>query len=205
MRWKFPWFFKHGAARELWLDSELVVLDLELTGLDPTQHEIVSAAWVIIRRGRIVLAESRYLINRSVKSLAQSPVYHGIDDAQLAKGVDIKVIMREFAEALEGRVLVCHHTALDWAFIKKSFAALGIATRPNQMIDTLKIEKSRLLRQHQQVIQDQLRLPACRERYGLPDYQNHNALSDALATAELLLAQVNHLGSEKHVKLSALV
>ncbi|MCW8904463.1 MAG: 3'-5' exonuclease, partial [Sedimenticola sp.] len=37
-----------------------------------------------------------------------------------------------------------------------------------------------------------LRLGDCRERYGLPHYQAHHALTDALATAELLQAQIAH-------------
>ena len=35
-----------------------------------------------------------------------------------------------------------------------------------------------------------LRLLHVRERYNLPAYENHNALVDALATAELLQAQI---------------
>jgi DNA polymerase-3 subunit epsilon len=35
-----------------------------------------------------------------------------------------------------------------------------------------------------------IRLNASRERYGLPAYQGHHALVDALATAELLQAQI---------------
>ncbi|MCF2856812.1 3'-5' exonuclease [Pseudoalteromonas sp. SMS1] len=205
MRWKLPWFFKHGAAKGLWIEREFVVLDLELTGLDSAQHEIVSVAWVIIKRGKIVLSQSRYMLNRGVECLDQSPIFHGIDDVQLEAGHDIDDIMHALAKVLEGRVLVCHNTPLDWSFIHASFLAMGITTRPTHMIDTLKIEKSKLLRQHPQLIQDHLRLPACRARYGLPDYQSHHALSDALATAELLLAQVNHLGAQKHIKLNALL
>ena len=37
-----------------------------------------------------------------------------------------------------------------------------------------------------------IRLNASRERYGLPVYQGHHALVDALATAELLQAQISH-------------
>jgi DNA polymerase-3 subunit epsilon len=33
-------------------------------------------------------------------------------------------------------------------------------------------------------------LPNVRQRYHLPAYENHNALVDALATAELLQAQI---------------
>ncbi|MCP1328190.1 3'-5' exonuclease, partial [Halomonas sp. 707D4] len=35
-----------------------------------------------------------------------------------------------------------------------------------------------------------IRLDASRQRYGLPSYQGHHALTDALATAELFQAQV---------------
>ncbi|MGL6010674.1 MAG: 3'-5' exonuclease, partial [Shewanella oncorhynchi] len=39
-----------------------------------------------------------------------------------------------------------------------------------------------------------LRLGACRERYGLPIYTAHSALTDALACGELLLAQMAAMG-----------
>lgn len=38
------------------------------------------------------------------------------------------------------------------------------------------------------LVRGDLTLAGCRVRYGLPDYPAHNALVDALATAELLLA-----------------
>ena len=37
-----------------------------------------------------------------------------------------------------------------------------------------------------------MRLADARRRYGLPAYRAHHALTDALATAELLQAQVAH-------------
>jgi DNA polymerase-3 subunit epsilon len=41
-----------------------------------------------------------------------------------------------------------------------------------------------------------LRLAECRSRYNLPAYPAHNALMDALAAAELLLAQLDHKGKK---------
>jgi DNA polymerase-3 subunit epsilon len=37
----------------------------------------------------------------------------------------------------------------------------------------------------------ELRLTALRVKYGLPNHYAHNALNDAIATAELLLAQIS--------------
>ena len=54
--------------------------------------------------------------------------------------------------------------------------------------ETVGLEHRLLTRRDQPILQGDLRLQACRERYGLPPLPAHNALSDALATAELLLA-----------------
>ena len=43
--------------------------------------------------------------------------------------------------------------------------------------------------------------PNLRPRYNLPQYKAHNALSDALATAELFLAMADNLYPEKPIPL----
>jgi DNA polymerase-3 subunit epsilon len=64
------------------------------------------------------------------------------------------------------------------------------------VIDTLELEAD-FLRNKQSFIAGllhkqlpSLRLAQVRERYNLPAYESHNALVDALATAELLQAQI---------------
>ncbi len=44
---------------------------------------------------------------------------------------------------------------------------------------------------------EDLRLARVRERYDLPRYGSHNALSDALACGELFLAQQSHMNAVK--------
>lgn len=51
----------------------------------------------------------------------------------------------------------------------------------------------------------ELRLDALRARHGRPRHSSHDALSDALATAELFLAQMEELGAAGPVKLKALL
>lgn len=45
-----------------------------------------------------------------------------------------------------------------------------------------------------------IRLWGARERWGLPVYKAHEALTDALACAELYLAQLTELGEETPLK-----
>ncbi|GAL25248.1 DNA polymerase III epsilon subunit [Vibrio variabilis] len=49
-----------------------------------------------------------------------------------------------------------------------------------------------------------VRLSETRERYGLPEYNGHEALIDAIATAELFLAQSNRLYNKGHPSIGKL-
>ncbi|RZM81259.1 3'-5' exonuclease [Pseudoalteromonas rubra] len=175
-------------------DVNLVVLDLELTGLDPKRDEIVSAAWVEVRRGRIVLSTARHVVNKEVRQLGQSPVIHGVDDDALAQGLSLRTLLQQLTAVLEQGVLVCHNAMLDWGFLKRAFTEHEMTVRPLRILDTMQIERNRLLRQGKTLSADCLTLSACRQRYALPPAYEHNALSDAVSTAELLLAQNSQLG-----------
>ena len=72
-------------------------------------------------------------------------------------------------------------------------------------MDTLLQEEFLLRRREQAIKSGDLRLHACRERYGLPTYQGHNALLDALATAELLVALAAHRSGGKPFALRRLL
>ncbi len=184
-----------------WQQLRFLVLDLELTGLDPKLHEIVSIGWVPIIDQRICPHEAGYVINREVSELAQSPVFHGIDHAGLATGDSLQSALAELAGLMNKSVLVFHNAPMDLGFLRQAFKNGDSVLRPEAVIDTLLMEKKRLARQGKEIAFDDLTLAACRARYGLPDYDGHNALTDALATAELLLAQLNQMSKGKPVAL----
>ena len=55
------------------------------------------------------------------------------------------------------------------------------------------LQEEALLRRHGRIIEPgALRLQDCRSRYNLLHFHDHNALLDALATAELLIAMAAH-------------
>ena len=186
------------------LQQRYLVIDLELTGLDAKQHEIVSVAWVIIDNQCIKMSESQHLINKDVKSLEQSPVFHGISDDAIAKGLSLNSILTQLSSHFSDCILVFHNAMLDWGFLKIALKNANITTRPKLIIDTLHIEKKRLLHHSTEIKQDDLTLNACRARYELPSYHCHHALTDAQATAELLLAQCHQISRGKELKVAEL-
>ncbi|GAB0110099.1 3'-5' exonuclease [Pseudoalteromonas distincta] len=186
------------------LQQRYLVIDLELTGLDAKQHEIVSVAWVIIDNQCIKMSESQHLINKDVKSLEQSPVFHGISDDAITKGQSLCSILMQLSCHFFDCILVFHNAMLDWGFLKIALKNANITIRPKLILDTLHIEQKRLLHHSTEIKQDDLTLNACRTRYELPSYHCHNALTDAQATAELLLAQCYQINRGKELKVGEL-
>ncbi|WP_409423809.1 exonuclease domain-containing protein [Pseudoalteromonas sp. RW-H-Ap-1] len=187
------------------LKQRYLVIDLELTGLDAKQHEIVSVAWVLIDNQCIKNSQSQHIVNKDVKSLEQSPVFHGISTESVAQGQSLQSILISLSAHFSDCILVFHNAMLDWGFLKIALKNANITTRPKLILDTLHIEKKRLLNQSTEIKQDDLTLSACRTRYELPSYHCHHALTDAQATAELLLAQCHQISRGKELKVAELL
>ena len=89
-----------------------LVIDLELTGLDSKQHEIVSVAWVVIDNQCIKMSESQHFINKDVKSLEQSPVFHGISTDSVAQGQSLQSILMSLSAHFSDCILAVSYTHL---------------------------------------------------------------------------------------------
>ncbi len=178
---------------------DYLVIDLELTGLNAKQDEIVSIAWVPISHQRIQIGQCQHFINNQVSNLNQSPVFHGIDNTTIAAGVPLNEALKALNELLDDKILIFHNQQLDWGFLRIAFNKAGLLHKPLAILDTMNIEHKRLARQGHVIAQDSLTLSSCRERYRLPEYNCHNALTDAMATAELFLAQANQISRGKQL------
>ena len=140
------WLSRYLARKQLLAENALaqryLVIDLELTGLDPKQHEIVSIAWVLIDNQCIKLSQAQHAINKEVLRLEQSPVYHGIAQQDVANGKSLAAILAKLSAHFSDAILVFHNATLDWGFLKQGFQAHNIDVQPLLIIDTFQIEKS---------------------------------------------------------------
>jgi DNA polymerase-3 subunit epsilon len=185
------------------VDSELLALDLETTGLDPKRDRILSIGWVLVRRGGIHMCESGHLlVNSSTGSVGHSATIHGLLDSDVAAGVSLEQAMLRLLPLLTGRALLAHCAVIEVEFLTRACRALyGVPPRL-RVVDTMAIEAH--LRRHHNDLDDALRLHACRARYHLPRYRGHNAAVDALACAELLLAQTTRIAPPERLSLGDL-
>lgn len=170
-------------------DARFLALDLETTGLDPSTDEILSAGWVCLEGLRIDLSTARHRLLRPTQPVpAGSAVIHGITDDRAATGGAPRAVLTELLGALGGRVLLAHHAAVERAFLDaacRDHLGGGILV---PAVDTLALGRRALLAGGERTARASLRLDALRRRHHLPRYRAHDALSDALAAAELFLA-----------------
>jgi len=177
----------------------MVALDLETTGLDPRRDEIVSVGVVPMDLACIRASASRHWVVRPRRALdTESVTLHGITHSQVAAAPDLGQVLGELLEALAGRIVVVHCRAIERGFLAAALRERIGETLTFAVIDTMELEarvhrpcaRGWWARLFDRSPRASLRLADARARYGLPRYRPHHALSDALATAELLQAQI---------------
>lgn len=182
--------------------TPLIALDVETTGLDPATDGIVSIGLVPMQLDRILSSRSRHWIVKPRATLgAESVTIHGITDSQVQHAPDLDQILGELLDVIAGHVLVVHCRDIERHFLNAALASrIGEGIR-FPVVDTMELE-ARMHRDQPRSMVDRLlgrkppwvsiRLADSRARYGLPRYRPHHAMTDALASAELLQAQVAH-------------
>ena len=181
-----------------WREVEYLVLDFETTGVDPGVHEILSAGYLEVGHQAVRLETKRHRLVRPEGALtAKTVIIHGITHDLSAEGLPEEMVLGELLAALAGRVLVGHHVATEVNFLSHACRRLFGAPFVGPAIDTLALEIDAMQRAGLQPKRGDLRLGGARARRGLPRYRAHNALIDALATAELFLAQATDLGTPR--------
>ena len=190
------WRSSRQAMRCSWSDWDYLVLDIETSGLDPKQDRMVSLGWVCIQQGVIELDSARYMLLEDAE-IGENVGIHMITDTDVQQhGKKSESVLRYLRHLLRTRMLVMHHAPMELGFLKPAWQAQGLPNFSVNWLDTLAIERAKAHRMQQPIQDGGFRLGACRERYALPDYQGHDALTDALATAELLLAQIAYQGRD---------
>lgn len=177
-----------------WHKVKFIAIDLETTGLNPMAHEIASIGWVAIENGAIRLQSARHRLVKTRLGVGNSATIHNITDSQAAGGLTLQEALDELLLACAGRVPIFHNASLDMGFINNACLRYFDSQFITPFVDTLQLEKEKLLARSTTIGPASLRLHACRARYGLPESRAHNALDDALATAELFLAWASHRG-----------
>ncbi|WP_028866594.1 3'-5' exonuclease [Psychromonas hadalis] len=204
-------FYNQGTYSEdtLLCDIDFVALDFETTGLDAAKNSIISIGLVHFNLQRIFCRKTKsWYIDPQDNLKEDSIVIHRITHSDLNKAPDLLHILEQLLDELAGKVIVVHYRRIERDFLDSNLRALINEGIIFPMIDTMQIEANIQKKQSRKFInwlkrkpRESIRLSSSRLRYNLPTYPPHDALTDAIATAELFQAQVKyHFKSDTEIK-----
>ena len=174
-----------------WRQARLLCVDVELTGLDVKVDEVIAYGAVPIEGGRILAAGALHGVVRPLATRPGPVEIHGIQPDDLADAEPPERALVPLARAMSGCTAIAHAAWVERAFLGPALRRAG-GRLPRKILDTAMLW--RLLA----VVRDG-RDPGYRplseitEALGLPSHHPHEALGDALTTAQVFLALATHL------------
>jgi len=188
-----------------WEEVVFWALDLETGGLDPRRDPIVAVGMVPVRAGIIRLGESYQTL---VAPEPGDPVgadsirTHQLVPGELESAPPLAGVLLEVDRRLAEGVLLVHNAGLDVRFLRRAHRVTRLPWPRPRVVDTVDLllraqRKKRFIDPDAQDDEPALNLAAARRRLGLPEYGAHDALTDAVAAAELFLVLRRQLGARR--------
>ena len=121
-----------------------VIIDLETTGLDHSQDEIIEFGALLVENGQIIQEYSRLV--RCSKALPQKIIdLTGITQDQLREeGVALPDALADFLEFIGHERMVGYHIAFDMGFLRAACLQCSMPIPTNQCVDLLSIARRKV-------------------------------------------------------------
>jgi DNA polymerase-3 subunit epsilon len=163
-------------------ESRCVVVDVETSGLNLSEDRLISIGAVAVVNGKVVLGDSFYVVlQQQAASEKDNILVHGIGTAEQLKGEQPAEALLAFLDYLGKSPLIAFHVTFDETMIRRALSEyLGFTFR-HPWLDLAYVMPS-------------LNPPLAKKYHALDDWighfgiridARHNALADALATAQL--------------------
>ncbi|MEW6348028.1 MAG: 3'-5' exonuclease [Thermodesulfobacteriota bacterium] len=180
-------------------EYEFVSMDTELTGLDRKTDAIVSLGAVRIRGLRIQAGENFFsYVYPTAQMPKVSTLIHRITPEQIKNAPQLEEILPDFIEWCGSALFVGHFVALDVGFLNRACSRFLGGKLANPSLDSLTLAQHYC--QIQRSYYDNVFVPngsfnlgQLARQYGLPAFDEHDALEDAFQAACLFLFLVRKL------------
>lgn len=156
---------------------DYVALDLETSGLNPSENQIIEIGMAKVCDGEITETYSR-LLNPKEKLSQRIVELTGITDEMVAEQPHVSEVIDEIVSFIGDMPLLGHNIIFDYSFLKKACVNHGIPFEKNG-IDTLKLAR-RLLPEVEHKNLDVL----C-AYFQINPGNSHRALDDAVSAHQL--------------------
>ena len=180
--------FFQDRSNDSWRRQNFCVIDVETTGLDLINDEVISIGAVKIRDGRFKAEGNFYEeVFPTKPPSAQSIVIHGLRSTDLESAHPIEIVAPKLTTFLHGSYLIAHAAWVERAFLEPKLKRYNYRF-PKAVIDTAALARYTGLAESNDAHEPSLELLA--RKLNLPVYSPHHALGDAMTTAGVFLALV---------------
>lgn len=190
------WRMLPEVSRRSRLDStRFVVLDVETSGLNLARDRLIAIGAVAVTNGRIDMADSfEVVLQQTESSSHENILIHGIGGSAQRNGVPPVDALLDFLDYMQQSPLVAFHVTFDETMICRALRQhLGLNFHHDWLdlayaMPGLFPERSRQLRVLDQWL----------SHFDIVNPAPHNAVADAVCTAQLFLAAINQ-ARQKHI------
>ncbi len=169
-------------AKSLHAHQRFVVVDVESSGLNVFHDHLIAIGAVAVEGGRISLGDSFYRVLRQARASSHANILvHGIGGTEQTGGDDPAWVLLDFLDFIGKSPLTGFHADFDDIMIRKAMRRhLGEPFRCKWLdLAYLAPALGRLSQGGPTGLDDWL------QKFGIDNYRRHDALADALATAQL--------------------
>ncbi|MDR0898656.1 MAG: PolC-type DNA polymerase III [Oscillospiraceae bacterium] len=160
------------------LDSPIVVLDFETTGLSP-KHDRVIEIGAVRMRGDAIEEELSLMVDPGVSLPAKITEITGITSAMLRGAPAFGAVAQQLLDFIGDMPIAAHNAPFDVGFLRAELARMGLSWQ-GPAIDTLSFARIALPAKKRYKLED-----VCRH-LGISLKNAHRAVHDARATAQML-------------------
>jgi DNA polymerase III subunit epsilon len=160
-----------------------VVVDVETSGLRPYSDTLLAIGAVAVSRGLIPLGEVfAAVLRQSEPSPVENILVHGIDGTTQTGAMEPAEALLRFLEFTNRSPLIAFHADFDRTFVERA-AESFLGVRTGALWLDLAAVAPAFFPEH---ARDVTTLDGWTRLFGIENHSRHDAVSDALATAQLL-------------------
>lgn len=182
--------------------ARCVVVDVETSGLNLMKDNLISIGAVAVVNGKVAFGDSFYVVLQQASVSDKSNILlHGIGGAAQTEGKPAADALLDFLEYLGRDPLIAFHVTFDQTMIQRALRQfLGISLRHTWLdLAYLMPALNPPLASRYRSLDDWL------THFRIGNDARHNALADALATAQLLQVCMAQAATRGHADFAALV
>ena len=182
--------------------QRFVVVDVESSGLNLKTDRLIAIGAVTVADGAVCLNQGfEVVLQQTTPSAVDNILIHGIDGTTQTSGMEPAAALLKFLAFIGNSPLVAYHAPFDRTMIDRATKTfLGIKIR-NPWVDLAHIAPALF----PEIAGGRRALDDWTTAFGIVNTNRHNAVADALATAQLLLVLLARAKRQTSGRMSDLI